>query len=77
MPGVGAQENMEKLRIIFLVLTVAYSMVWFAAYRFAKAERPMPIRYHPTPIETTTSGERARGERSFEVASGQQVGVTR
>jgi hypothetical protein len=68
---------MDTLRMIFVMLTVAYSVVWFAAYRFGKAERPVPMRYHPTPIETTTAEERARGESSFEIARGRQFRVTR
>ena len=68
---------MDKLRLIFIVLTIGYSLVWFAAYRFIKAERPVPMTYHPTPIEATTTEERARGESSFEIARGHQVGVTR
>jgi hypothetical protein len=68
---------MDKLRLIFIILTIGYSLVWFAAYRFMKAERPGPMKYHPTPIETTTAEERARGGRCFEIARGRQFGITR
>jgi len=46
---------MGTLRLIFIILTIGYSLVWFAAYRFSKTERPVPMKYHPTPIETTTA----------------------
>ena len=59
------------------MLTAGYSLVWLAAYRFRKVDRPVPTRYHPTPIETTTAEERARGESSHEIARGHQFGVTR
>ncbi len=68
---------MQKLQLIFIVVTVGYSVIWFAAYRFMKDERPVPMRYHPKPIETTAPEERARGESSFEMARGHQFGVTR
>lgn len=68
---------MGKLQLIFIILTIGYSLVWFAASRFMKTERPAPMRYHPTPIETTTAEERARGESSFEIARGHQFGLTR
>jgi len=68
---------MNKLRLIFIIVTIGYSLVWFAAYRFMKAERRVPMKYHPTPIETTTAEPRARGESSFEIARGRQFGVTR
>src|SRR5436305_10437723 len=68
---------MDKLRVIFVILTIGYSLVWFAVYRFMKVERPVPMRSHPTPIETTTAEERARGGISFEIAKGHQFGVTR
>jgi hypothetical protein len=68
---------MDKLRLIFVILTIGYSLVWFAAYRFMKVDRPVPMGHHPTPIETTTAEERARGESSFEIARGRQFGVTR
>ncbi len=68
---------MDKLRLIFIVLTIGYSLVWLAACRFMKSERPVPMRYNPTPIETTTAEQRARGESSFEIARGRQFGITR
>ena len=67
---------MDKLRLIFVILTLSYSLVWIVAYRFIKVDRPVRMKYHPTPIETTTAEERARGECSFELARGQQIGVT-
>jgi hypothetical protein len=68
---------MDRLRVICVVLTIGYSVAWFAAYRFMRAERPVPVKYHSMPIETTTPEERARGESSFEMAKGRQFGVTR
>lgn len=37
----------------------------------------MATKYHSSPIETTTAEERARGERSFEIAREGQFGITR
>lgn len=37
----------------------------------------MPKKYHSAPVETTTAEERARGERSFEIARERQFGITR
>jgi hypothetical protein len=37
----------------------------------------MSRKYHSAPIETTTPEERARGERSFEIARERQFGITR
>ena len=37
----------------------------------------MSTKYHSTPIETTTAEERARGERSFEIARERRFGITR
>jgi hypothetical protein len=68
---------MEKLQFIFIVIIIGYSLLWFATYRFMKGERPVPMRSHAKPIETTTAEEGARGESSFETARGHQFGVTR
>jgi hypothetical protein len=68
---------MNALLITFVILLVVYSLLWFAAYRFLTTERPMSVRYHSTPIETTTADERARGVSSFEIARGRQFGITR
>jgi hypothetical protein len=67
---------MDKLQFIFVILVIGYSLVWFAAYWLRKPMGPVP-RSHPMPIETTTAGERARGESSFEVARGRQFSITR
>jgi hypothetical protein len=68
---------MDTLRLIFVMLTIGYSVAWFAVYRLMRIDHPAPTKYHPTPIETTTPEERARGERSIEMGRGRQFGVTR
>ena len=68
---------MGTLRLVFIILTIGYSLVWFVAYRFRKTQRQVPMRYHSKPIENTTAEQRARGESSFEIARGRQVGLTR
>ena len=66
---------MDTLRLIFIILAIVYSVVWIGVYCTGKRERPVPMKYHSTPIETTTTEERARGERSFEMARGHQFGI--
>ncbi len=68
---------MDKLRIVFVIVSITYSLAWFAASRFMNGERSESMRYHSKPIETTTAEERARGQSSFEIARGRQFGVTR
>jgi hypothetical protein len=68
---------MNGLRLIFMILAIVYSVVWIGVYWAGKTERPVPMKYHSTPIETTTAEERARGEGSFEIARAHQFGITR
>ena len=75
---------MDTLRLIFTIVTIVYSVVWIGAYRAGKrvtagnTERPVPMKYHSSPIETTTPEQQARGESSFEIARGPtQFGITR
>jgi hypothetical protein len=67
---------MNMLLLTFVILTIGYSVAWFAAYRVMRTERPLPMKDHSAPIETTTPEERARGERSFLMAEGREFGVT-
>src|SRR4051794_37714180 len=68
---------MDTLRLVFIILTKLYSVAWIGVYRVGKTERPVPMKSHSTPIETTTAEQRARGESSFEIARGHQIGMTR
>ena len=70
---------MNRLGAIFVIFFVVYTLAWSAACWFMQRERPEPpMKYHATPIETTTAEERARGESSFEIARGEyQFGITR
>ena len=63
---------MNRLGTIFVILFVVYTLAWSAACWFMRRERPEPpMKYHATPIETTTAEERVRGESSFEIARGE------
>ena len=47
----GAREY-GQTRLTFLILTIGYSVAWFAAYRYMRAERPVPMKYHSTPMNS-------------------------
>jgi hypothetical protein len=70
---------MNRLGAIFVTLFVVYTLAWAVVCWFMQRARPeAPMKYHATPVETTTAEERARGESSFEIARGaHQFGITR
>ncbi len=59
--------------IAFVVLLVVHSLVSFAAYRFLTTKTRTPVPVDSTPVETTTADQRARGESSFRIMTGQEV----
>ena len=59
--------------IAFIVLLVAHSLVSLAAYRFLTTTTRSPLPVDSTPVETTTAEQRARGESSYRITTGQEL----
>jgi hypothetical protein len=69
---------MNTLGAISITTFIVYTLAWSAGWWFMTRERPAPRpKYHANPIEITTPEERARGERTFEMARERTWGVTR
>lgn len=69
--------KMHTLYLVFGVLSVIYSVVWFLAYRYLKTDRPDEFGpVDSTPIEITTLEQRARGESSFIFSGGRRLVIT-
>lgn len=70
--GVATRMKMSQPLVAFVVLLAIHSLVSLGAYRFLTTTTRMPLPVDSTPVETTTSEQRARGESSFEILTGRE-----
>jgi hypothetical protein len=56
--------------VAFVVLLIVHSFVSVAAYRLLTTRTRTALSFDTTPVDTTTTAQLARGERSFQIATG-------
>jgi hypothetical protein len=75
--GGNTRMKVDLLLFTFVALVVIYSLAWLAVYRALTTKKPAFTRVDATPLDTTTPGQRARGESSFVIDKGRRFGITR
>jgi len=74
--GENASMTTTRLLMIFVPIIVLYSLLLFVIFR--PLTRPEGVRFSQsrTPIETTTTEERSRGESSFVIRQELRFGIS-